>query len=139
MSQAKGTAEDLKSGESVKATRYTPNAADLAVTATSPGWVVLTDAWYPGWQVTVDGHPAEIVPADYAYRAVKVDPGQHTISMRFSPTSWQTGRLISLVALVASLLALALLILWPLIRTRRGRANTPENEPDKVEAGTSSP
>src|SRR5206468_4333913 len=71
-SAAKGTAEPGATGESVRATRYTPNAVDIEVTATSPGWLVLTDAWYPGWQATVDRASTPIEPAYYAYRAVHV-------------------------------------------------------------------
>lgn len=106
-----GTAEALLTNrptdESVFATRYSPNAVDLKVRATSPGWVVLTDSYHPGWEATVDGQPATIEPANLAYRAVRVDEGEHTISMQFRPASWVWGRLISLASLAAGLLALA--------------------------------
>lgn len=115
-----GTAEpNALQGESVRATSYTPNSVDLDVKATAPGWLVLTDAWYPGWEATVDGKPVPIEPADYAYRAVKIEPGTHTVSMRFRPTSWRWGRVVSLVSVVAALAALVLLALWPRISARR--------------------
>ena len=124
-SNQKGTAEPgANSGESVRATRYTPNAVDITVKATSPGWLVLTDAWYPGWEAKVDGQPARIEPADYAYRAVRVEPGEHHISMQFTPASWRTGRVVSLVVLVASLVALAALLLWTRLAKRARRGTT---------------
>ncbi len=110
-----GTVEAAKAGglrtESVKAISYTPDVVVLEVKAAAPGWVVLTDAYHPGWQATIDNRPAIIEPAHYAYRAVKVDTGDHTIRMTFSPPSWQLGRALSLISLVATFLSLALLML----------------------------
>ena len=37
--------------------------------------MVLTDNYYPGWQVTVDGHPAKIERVDYLLRGVVIGPG----------------------------------------------------------------
>ena len=117
-----GTAETAKAGglrtETVRAIRYAPDTVELEVKAEAPGWVVLTDAYHSGWQATVDDRPAVIEPAHYAYRAVKVDTGTHTIRMTFSPSSWQLGRILSVLAVVVTVLALALLIL------RRGRRVT---------------
>lgn len=115
-----GTAEAAASGkpttESVRATRYTPNEVDIEVKANAPGWVVLTDAWYPGWQATMDNNQSvPIEPAFYAYRAVRVDAGTHTISMQFRPATWVWGRAVSLASIVITLLALA----WLLARGRR--------------------
>ncbi len=110
-SRIPGTAENQpegrRAGETVRVTRYTPNAVDISVKAEAPGWVVLTDAWFPGWRATVDGQPAAVVPADYAFRAVKVEAGEHTISMQFRPDSWVWGRLLSLATLAASVAGLA--------------------------------
>jgi hypothetical protein len=112
-SKQPGTAEVGKlTGETVRATRYTPNAVDIEVQSTSPGWLVLTDAWYPGWQATVNGTSAPVLIADYAYRAVSVPAGTHMVSMQFRPATWVWGRLVSLVSLAlaaAGLVALAVL------------------------------
>lgn len=110
-----GTAEAYALGwptdEFVRATRYSPNAVDLTVRADAPGWVVLTDAWYPGWEATVDGQPATIEPAYYAFRAIRVEAGEHKISMQFRPPTWVWGRIISLVSLAGVLLGLGALFL----------------------------
>lgn len=125
-SKTLGTAEAQppggSTGEAVRVTRYTPNAVDISVTATEPGWVVLTDAWYPGWQASVNGKDVTVEPADYAFRGVKVDKGQSTISMQFRPPSWLVGRAISLVSLLTAIGALVGLILIPSWRQRRTRA-----------------
>jgi hypothetical protein len=114
-----GTAEaGQASGESVRATRYTPNAVDIDVQAKSPGWLVLTEAWYPGWEATVDGRSVPVLAADHAYRAVSVPVGTHRVSMEFRPASWVWGGLISLASLV---LALAGLVALAVLHRRRRR------------------
>jgi uncharacterized membrane protein YfhO len=119
-----GTAEAAAAGtgseESVKATRYSPDEVDIAVQAMAPGWVILTDAFYPGWEATVDGTPASILPAYSAYRAVAVDSGPHIIAMRFRPASFTLGGWVTILALAGSAVALGALLLLQ----RRKRRNT---------------
>lgn len=62
----------------------------LAKTGSAPGIVVLGEAWYPGWEVRVDGDPAELLRADVMFRGVAVSGGDHEIEFRYRPTS---GRL----------------------------------------------
>jgi hypothetical protein len=118
-----GTAEAPSGGgapaESVVARHYSPEEVVLEVTATAPGWVVLTDAWYPGWEATVDGKSVPVEIAYHAYRAVRVDLGHYTITMRFHPSSWAWGSLISLISLLAVLAALAILVVLPWTYRRR--------------------
>lgn len=72
-------------------------ADEVVVTATlaAPGWLVLTDAWYPGWRATVDGREARILRADANYRAVPLAPGAHRVVFAYNPASWRWGMLIS--------------------------------------------
>jgi hypothetical protein len=115
-SKLPGTAESqpgATSAESVTASLYSPEKVVLDVNATAPGWVVLTDAWYPGWEATIDGKSVPVEVADHAYRAVKVDPGKSTITMQFNPPSWTWGSLISILTVLAVLAALAILVLVP--------------------------
>jgi hypothetical protein len=53
----------------------------IAVEATSdgPGLLVLNDVYAAGWRATVDGRPAEILPANYMARGVWVPAGTHEV------------------------------------------------------------
>lgn len=89
-----------------------PEAVVIDATMAAAGVVVLTDAWFPGWEATVDDVPATILRADYAFRAVALTAGAHTIRMTYRPAGFRQGAMVSL--LVA---AIALMAVW---RGRRG-------------------
>ncbi len=65
------------------------------------GWLVLSDAFYPGWKATVDGHDVTIYQADLAFRAIPLTPGNHLIHFLYRPLSFRLGAWISLVTLLA--------------------------------------
>lgn len=83
------------------------NHVTVAATAARPGWLVLAEAYFPGWVATVDGVEAPIVPADLAFRGVYLEPGAHTVAFQYRPRSVALGAGISLLALLL-LLVLAL-------------------------------
>jgi hypothetical protein len=85
---------------STEITKYEPNQVTIQAAGNAPGWLVLTDIWYPGWICTVDGMPAKVHRGDFLFRAVHLDPGQHEVIFRFEPESYRWGRNISGVALV---------------------------------------
>ena len=66
----------------------------------SGGYLVLTDAYYPGWRATVDGAPEPIQRADLMFRAVLVPPGEHTIEFTYSPASWRLGLALSTLGIL---------------------------------------
>ena len=78
---------------------YGTQKVKLQVKASSPGFVVLSDAYYPGWKAFVDGVETKIFPADYFIRAVFVDKGEHILEFRYEPLSFRIGMIISLVTL----------------------------------------
>jgi len=82
---------------------YQPERVSVGVTTDAAGYLVLADAYYPGWQATVDGAPAAIERANYAFRAVLVPPGEHTVEFVFAPAIWRLGLAISGAALLALL------------------------------------
>jgi uncharacterized membrane protein YfhO len=61
---------------------------------------VLADTWYPGWQATVDGVPTEILRANHAFRAVRLEAGEHTVEMAYRPPVVLVGGAVSLTALI---------------------------------------
>lgn len=80
----------------------------VRATARRPGLLVVSDAWYPGWKATVDGHPATVHRVDYVFRGVQVGAGSHRVVFTFQPLSWRVGWIISLVALLGLLAALGI-------------------------------
>lgn len=63
------------------------------------GYLVLSDACYPGWRATVDGEPAPILRANGFVRAVLLSPGEHTVEFTFAPASLVAGAACSASAL----------------------------------------
>ena len=99
---------------------YEPNHVVVEVDCDSPGYLVLSDPWYPGWSCTLDEHPTRLYRANYAFRAAAVPAGKHTVRFDFDPISYRRGRVIS----EASLAAVAVLGLATILRRRHRR---PEN------------
>jgi hypothetical protein len=69
----------------VQVVSYAPDEVVLDVRTSAPGFLVLTDQYYPGWRAEVDGAPAVIHRADYLFRAVPVDAGDHRVVFRYEP------------------------------------------------------
>ncbi|GAB4397395.1 MAG: hypothetical protein OHK0052_19630 [Anaerolineales bacterium] len=77
-----------------------PNVVQIQVESSAPGWLFLADSLYPGWQVFVDDVPAQILPAQYAFRAVFVPrAGVHTVRFVYRPTVFWVGLAVSGISL----------------------------------------
>jgi len=70
---------------------YTPGEVTLDVHTSSPGFLVLTDQYYPGWRAAVDGVAVPLYVADYLFRAVFLDGGNHRVVFRYQPTRFRGG------------------------------------------------
>ncbi len=74
--------------EKVTFDHYSSSDLSLAVNAAEPGYVVLSEAWYPGWQATVNGAPVAVFRANGALRAIPVPAGKSNIRLHFAPSGW---------------------------------------------------
>jgi len=83
----------------VEVLSYQPNKVILQVEADQDGLVFLSDVYYPGWCVTIDGQQTKIYQANYAFRAVPVPSGKHKVIFSFFPDSFKKGLHISLISL----------------------------------------
>ena len=79
---------------------YRNNEVIITVEMPETGWLVLSDRFYPGWRVKVDGETAEIVPFARWLRAVEIGPGHHQVRFSYLPGTFIAGSLITLLALV---------------------------------------
>jgi hypothetical protein len=72
------------------------NDMTLAVHASGPGYLVLSEVYYPGWRAEVNGQPAPVLRANYAFRAVEIpDAGLYRIRLRYAPPSFLAGAALS--------------------------------------------
>jgi hypothetical protein len=68
--------------------------------APGPGFVVVNEAWYPGWTATVDGVPADVVRANGFVRAVAVPAGASELMLAYRPLDGQPLRWLLLAGLL---------------------------------------
>lgn len=71
--------------------------------AQGPGWLVVTDLFYPGWQATVDGKPTKIYRGDYVFKTLPLSAGIHKVELTFVSSTFKRGFRITLVAIAAIL------------------------------------
>jgi hypothetical protein len=84
------------------------NSTMLVVDAPRPGLVYAAESFFDGWTATIDGRPAPILPANYAFRAVVVPAGRSRVEFRYWPPGLTMGLWVSgLSALVLAGLAIA--------------------------------
>jgi hypothetical protein len=78
------TGQDLTAG-SVRVRSYQSNRIDLDSDSPGAGFLVASDADYPGWEALVDGRPSPMYYTDVAFRGLPLPAGRHTVVMRFVP------------------------------------------------------
>jgi hypothetical protein len=92
---------DLSPGENQVAIKdYRENEIKLEVKTNQPGLLVLTDAYYPGWRVKVDGQNLPLYRVDYHFRGVFLSQGRHQVDFIYQPDSFKIGMILSLMGLI---------------------------------------
>ena len=95
-------------GSVVTVNSYRLNQVELQAKMAAPGFVVLSDTYYPGWRATIDGQPTPVYRANALVRAVYVPAGEHSIRFIFRPPDFLAGAGIS----GATLLGCVALLWW---------------------------
>jgi hypothetical protein len=107
--------------ESVTVTRDSPQRVELSAVLRTPGLAVVADVHYPGWHLTVDGRPAEILRVNRAMRGVTLGPGTHRLVFHYDPATFSVGLALSAVGLAL----LAALVAWCAFRRSPGEGLQP--------------
>lgn len=79
---------------------YDNQESEIEVTTDRTGMLFISDTYYPGWHIFVDGVETKIYKADFAFRAIVVTKGKHNIRMVYQPKSFSDGLKISLSTLI---------------------------------------
>ncbi len=101
-----------------KVTRY--DAGHMAFTLSGPApagsALVVSENYFPGWSATVDGKSAQAVRADYTLIGVPLAAGATNVQLDFADPAYQGGKL---VTIIAALLALSAVAAGVLVERRR--------------------
>ena len=90
-----GLVDGAAGAGTVKIMEDAPERMVLDIQAEAPGYVIVRDAWYPGWSAKVDNDYALISPIDKLFRAIPVLPGKHHIVMTYEPQSVYYGAILT--------------------------------------------
>ena len=101
---------------------YEPNKVLISVRSPSDGYLVLSDTYYPGWRVNVDGQRADVLKAFHTFRAVHLKSGAHLVEFAFEPASHRIGAWISGGTALAIVLIVAGQHVFHLVRRQRKKA-----------------
>ncbi len=107
----------------------TDDSDRLRITARmkTPGALVVSDSWDPGWRAFVGGVERPILRVDHALRAVLLPAGEWTVEMRYEPESFFVGSVVAGGASIA-LALVALLARRPREPCRHARVDPQDRD-----------
>jgi hypothetical protein len=88
------------SRRSVRWVNFSRNHLTLETDSSAPAVLALSEAWYPGWQGSVNGATTAVFPVNGWMRGVAVPAGVARVEFRYRPTHFGLGVGISVVALI---------------------------------------
>ena len=89
--------------------KFETQSVDAEVEATEPALVVVAQTHYHDWRAYVDGQPAHLLRANYAFQAFQVPPGRHHVRLAYEDRAFQFGAAVSICMVVNCFVFLLLL------------------------------
>lgn len=89
--------EAADSTAKVQITSYDIHSVTVEAEASGNNLLFVSEVYYPDWKVYIDGQQGEILKINYLFRGVVVPKGKHKIEFKFEPSTYYTGKNISMV------------------------------------------
>lgn len=93
-----------------RTTRFESGAINVELSAPVPNtgsMLIVSENFYPGWRASVGGRDVEAVRANYNLIGVPLPSGAQRIELRFQDPSYATGKLVTLAAILLSVVLVA--------------------------------
>ncbi|NKB67451.1 MAG: YfhO family protein [Candidatus Latescibacteria bacterium] len=117
----------VRSGGQPQIVAYQDERVDIEIAGGGSGLLVLSDTYYPGWQVFADGRELPLLRANHVFRGVVLPEGTKQVVFGYQPASFSWGLGITVATLV-----IWSALLWGLRRRRldmRGAGAEPDLPP----------
>lgn len=113
--------------DAISVREFSPNKLRMLVynSEAAPQWLIYADAFDERWTATVDGVSQPLYKANVAFKALKVEPGLHEISLSLPRPLMNV--LFSVFVLIMSSIAAALIacVFWGLLKRHQARREHP--------------
>jgi hypothetical protein len=100
--------------------RPSPERIELEVDSPGPGFVVVSETHFPGWEALMDGNPVPLVKTNHAMMGIAVPAGSHGVEIAYRPASFYWGAVLSAAGLLGCVL---LFLLGGTYRNKAVRVN----------------
>jgi len=95
------------------------NSMMVKASLSQPGFLVLSENYYPSWKAFVDGKPAKIYRANYLFRAVYLKEGEHEVRFVFDSPPYRIGKTSTLLTSALLLLMFGFHLVGKVVREKR--------------------
>ena len=113
--QQLGETKAVQPGDTIYETSYAPNHLTYKSHSANGGLAVFSEIYFPwGWNVSVDGKPAEMGRVNYVLRALQLPAGDHEIDFKYAPTEVSKTQTWAKVAVIAIYVLLLLALNYAL-------------------------
>jgi hypothetical protein len=111
---SKKPAQDVKQGN-VKIIANSDSELIVEIETSSPSYLSVANAFFPGWRAWVDGNEEKVLRSNYTFQAINIkSPGKHRINYKYIPFEFEIGIFASITT------ATLLLILITIIAIKKG-------------------
>lgn len=83
----------------LKLVEETPTKRVMELDQLWPSYVVISQAWFPGWKAYIDGEEVPVWRANYAFNAIAVPAGSNHIEFVYEPENLRAGLWIGVLSL----------------------------------------
>jgi hypothetical protein len=92
--------------ETVEIVTHDVNYQKYDVNLAAAGLLFISDNYFPGWKVKVDGVDKKLLRANHTFRAVSLDEGAHEVELYWQWQRYETSKLVTWLTAAFSLIVL---------------------------------
>ena len=94
--------KDIINNEKAEIEQYSPNEVIIKTNLSNPGFLVLSEVWYPNWKAYIDNEtePTTVYKAYHTLMSVYLSKGEHTVKFVYDPSLLRIGAWISFLTIV---------------------------------------
>lgn len=104
------SSDNFENSSEAKIVDYKLNTIKISTMSKSDSILFLSDPFYPGWKALVDGVDTPIYRANYAFRAVVLPKGKHSVEFIYDPLSFRLGIYGAIIGILAIIVLQGILI-----------------------------